>query len=231
MQLLQQLEVVAAADAVGGGRPFADAVDGEDRRLLERRREEGARGMGLVVLRVEQLAVVAERASDFPVQEQFSLHPQRAGHPKLCEPARCDAELRLEYPLELEKGLVVKPDEGEVGGRDPARGLEAIPGGLERKRRVPLLASEALLLRGCDDFAVPQEAGGAVVVEGGDAKDVVGGHGRSALPHGGGQWPGGESLVAREGSTHRSPGCIVGCAAGARASIVRGWGRGRGGRG
>ena len=45
-------------DANGGGRPFADAVEGEDRGLLKWRREEGAGGVRFVMLREDVAALV-----------------------------------------------------------------------------------------------------------------------------------------------------------------------------
>ena len=62
-ELVRQLDPVAPADAEAGGRPLADAVEREDRRLLERRREERAGGVRLVVLgEDEALGVLAARA-------------------------------------------------------------------------------------------------------------------------------------------------------------------------
>ena len=49
-QFVGQVDPVAAADPARRGRPFPDAVDGEDRRLFERRREERAGGVRLVML-------------------------------------------------------------------------------------------------------------------------------------------------------------------------------------
>ena len=49
-QLVRQLDPVAAPDAEARGRPLADAVQRQDRGLLERRREEGAGGVRLVVV-------------------------------------------------------------------------------------------------------------------------------------------------------------------------------------
>ena len=45
----EEVDLVVAADAVRRRRPFADAVDGEDSRFSERRRVEGAGGVGDVV--------------------------------------------------------------------------------------------------------------------------------------------------------------------------------------
>ena len=50
---------------------------------------------------------------------------------------------------------------------------QAVRDGLVRERGVVLLAREALFLRGGDDLAVAEQAGGAVVIEGRDAEDVL----------------------------------------------------------
>src|SRR5690606_39397959 len=74
-------------------------------------------------------------------------------------------------PVELQERLVVERDPVEVGGLDPGA-VEAVADGVPREVRVVLLAREALLLRRGDDLAVPQEAGGGVVVVRRDAENV-----------------------------------------------------------
>src|SRR5687768_16007759 len=45
-----QANVIAFSNTPRGGRPFADSVDREDRRFVERAGEESARGMAFMVL-------------------------------------------------------------------------------------------------------------------------------------------------------------------------------------
>ncbi len=83
---------------------------------------------------------------------------------------RRNAQVGLQDPLELEQGLVVKADVAEV-----ARRRSRLPSGRTPRRwreRVALVAGEALFLRRGHDLAVAQEAGGAVVVIGGNTEDV-----------------------------------------------------------
>src|SRR2546427_9832678 len=111
MNLVPELDVAAAADAVRRGRPFADTVHGEDRGLIERRREECACRMRLVMLGIEQLALVAERLPQLPVHEELLLQPDRRRLEKRQEPSGGNTEIRIENPFELEERLVGKADE------------------------------------------------------------------------------------------------------------------------
>ena len=166
------------------GGPFAHAVHGEKRRFREGRGEERAGGVRLVMLGVQQLALVSPQSrADLAVHEKLFLDPQRPRHPKRREPLRCHAEVGLQNALELEERLVVEADEVQLRRCDAADG-EAVPGCLEGKRRVPLLAGEALLLRRRDDLAVPQQTRRAVVIERREPKDVTRGHGHSRVLHG-----------------------------------------------
>ncbi len=110
--------------------------------------------------------------------EQLLLDPEGHGHRERGEPARGEGEIRLEEPLEFQERLVVKDDVIQLVHRDPAL-AEAILDGVPRKARVVLGPAEALFLGRGHDPAVVDEGGGAVVVEGGDAKDA---HGSRDLP-------------------------------------------------
>src|SRR2546426_4064448 len=171
MELLQELDVVPAPNAVRGRGPLADTVHGEHGGLLERRGEEGACRMGLVMLGVQELAREPQRLAKLSVHVQLVLEPDRCGQEERSEAARRDAKIGLEDPLELEQGLVIEADVGKIG-RSDAGGPQAVFGGTRRERRVPLLTAETLLLCSRDNLPVPQQAGGAVVVECGDTQDV-----------------------------------------------------------
>ena len=70
VELVREVDAVARAAAVAGRGPFADAVDGEDRRLFEGRGEESAGRVRFVVLgEDEPLAVgVPQAAANLPRQ-------------------------------------------------------------------------------------------------------------------------------------------------------------------
>ena len=102
MQLLDDLDVPPATHPEGRGRPFPHTIHGENGSLFERRREEGARGVGLVMLGVEDLAAIPQRRTELPIHIQLVLEPDRGGQEKRPEAARSDAEIGAENPLELE---------------------------------------------------------------------------------------------------------------------------------
>src|SRR5207244_3680188 len=105
----QDLELVAVPHAEGRRRPLADAVDREDGRLLPRARVEGRGGVRLVVLAVEERALVApEGLADDRADPELLLEPHGHGLDEALEAPRSDPEVGLDDPLELEERLVVK---------------------------------------------------------------------------------------------------------------------------
>src|SRR5438477_12834976 len=96
MQLLQQLEIVPPSGAERSGGPFPDAVNSEDRRLLEGRREERAGRVRLVMLGVEHFAVVAEGLSNLAVLKEFFFHPRGSREAELRKAAGCHPQIGLE---------------------------------------------------------------------------------------------------------------------------------------
>ena len=81
-QLVRERDPVAAADAERGRRPLADAVEREDRRFLERRREEGAGRVRFVVLGEDEALLVLPAQAACACSRgrySFSLQPERHG--------------------------------------------------------------------------------------------------------------------------------------------------------
>jgi len=125
------------------------------------------------VLGIQHAALVAaESVTNRLICVELVLDPQGAGLQKGSEAARRNAEVGLEYPLELEQRLVIERDCCQVAYSD-ATLAETVVDGPFGKRIVAFLSSEPFLLRGGDDVAIAQQAGGAVVIEGGDAEYVL----------------------------------------------------------
>ena len=80
--------------------------------------------------------------------------------------------MRLQEPFKSDEGFVVKADAIQILDGD-ACFLETVLRSLRWKAGIVLAARESLLLGGCHDLAIAHEAGGGIVVEGGDAKDVA----------------------------------------------------------
>ena len=175
--LLEHRDVGALADAVGRRRPLADAVHGEDRRLLEGGGQEARGGVAHVVLGEEDRPLVGlELLADDRGHPELLVEPHRHRLAEGGEGAREGGDVGREHPLELEERLVVEADRVELLGLDP-RLVEHVLDRAVGEVRVVALAGEALLLAGGDDHAVLQEGGGGVVVEAGDPEDVGrGGH-------------------------------------------------------
>ena len=172
-QLLHHLETIAPAHGDRAGGPLADAVQGEDGRLLEGRREERAGPVRLVVGHEDVLALVRAREPlvELARHEELLLEPEGQAHQEQLEARRRVRDVGLEDAVELEERLVVEGDEVEVRSLDAGL-LEAVVDRVLGERVVVLLARETLFLRGRDDPAVLHQAGRAVVVERRDAQDV-----------------------------------------------------------
>src|SRR2546426_607580 len=126
-----------------------------------------------MMLGVQHVPLVAvQRPMDVAVGEELFLQPRGPRHAERGEAFGGDPEIGLEDPLELEERLVVKADVRELGRCDSGH-LKAVPHRVPWKRRVALLAREALFLRRGDDLAVSEQAGGAVVIERREAKNVA----------------------------------------------------------
>ena len=174
VDLLQGPDLLAlsAGDARRG--PLADAVDGEDRGLGEWGGVERGCGVGEVVPGEEQRHLAAEGALQVARHEELDPQERRRGLEPLLFPARRHADQRLEHAVEAQHRVVVEHHGIELVWLDEGL-LQAVADRVCRKTRVVLLSGEALLLRGGNDVAVPNDRGRGVVVEARDAKDR-GGH-------------------------------------------------------
>ncbi len=153
-QFAEDVELVAAADADRRGGPFADAVDRHHRRFFERRRIERRRRVRLVMFAEQDLAGVAlEMAGDLVRQPQLAAKPQRHRHDVGAQAARRGSDVGLQQPLELQQRLFIKTDEIELPGGNASL-AQAIRHRVRGKRRIVLLAGEALFLRRGHDASI-----------------------------------------------------------------------------
>src|SRR2546423_993285 len=134
----RQREILLARETVRRARHaqhdlFADAVDGEDGRFVERRGEKSTRRMGLVMLGVQQRSlIVAERLAELPILIELLLHPERSRAQEGGEAAGGDREIGLENALELQERLVIEADICDVPAGDAAL-AKAIVDGVSRE--------------------------------------------------------------------------------------------------
>jgi hypothetical protein len=177
MQLLFDLEPVAASDGDRRRRPFADAVDGEHESFLERRGKESARGMTVVMLGEQQPlahvvagACLPELLDEQVLQKQFLLDPERHRLAEGREPPRRERQISLEQPLEFEEGLFVEDDPVDVAELDPGFGETGADGAMRERRIVPH-ARKALFLCRRDDVAADDQRRRAVVIKRRNAED------------------------------------------------------------
>src|SRR4030095_1970468 len=156
----------------GRGRPLTDSVGNDDGRLLERAAEERRSGVRLVVPAEEDVPLEARDALfDHLRHLEFLLNPE--GNRPLERPIALERilQIRLEEPTEGQDGVVVVGDAAQIGRLD-ACFLQAESDGGGGEALITLAAGKPLLLGRRDQLPIPQEAGRAVVIEGGDPQDI-----------------------------------------------------------
>ena len=171
LKMMRELDLVAGADAEGRRAPFADAVERQNRRVLEWTRKKRARRVALMMIDENnwRSGGSSDSVSNQPGKPRFFLEPQRHRHPKAAEPARRERKIRLEQALELPQRLLIEGDVVEILGPETAL-LETIANGVQRKSRIVLLPGEPLFLSGRHDVAIDDQRGCAVVIEGRDSQ-------------------------------------------------------------
>ena len=75
----QQFKGIALADAVAGSRPFAHAVNRQNRGFLKRRRKKRGRGVRFVMFGEQHMPVKADFIGDKGANPELLLHPERHG--------------------------------------------------------------------------------------------------------------------------------------------------------
>ena len=120
MERLQQLDFFPAPDADARCIPLAHAIEREDRRLLEWRREKRRGRVGFVVpCEGDAFAKsAAERASDFFWKMEFRFQPKRHRPQKRPHAERCTREGGLQQAIKFPQRLVVKNHMIHLARRD-----------------------------------------------------------------------------------------------------------------
>ena len=117
-----ELDLVALAHAIGGGGPLAYTVKGEDGGFLERRWEEGAGGVGLVVIGedVSTLELLVEAAVHLAGRNNFCR--SHRGMPAMNDlnPIGRVRQVGFEQAFEFDEGFVVEGNVVEITGADTA---------------------------------------------------------------------------------------------------------------
>ncbi len=161
--LLEQLDLASFAVAERASGPLAHAVDGQDRRFLERRGVEATGGVCHVMLRDQQSWPLAEDV--FQLGEQPSLDAQE-GAARLDELVFAAGRLRdgvFNNAVKRQQGAVVKHDRGQLRRLDK-RLAEAVVDRAAREARIVFFPGKSLLLSGCDNIAPVHQRCGSVVV-------------------------------------------------------------------
>jgi hypothetical protein len=172
LDLLGQLDLRAASYSASRRQPFADTINGQNRRFLKRRAEKRARSVRKMVLR-EENAIAAD--SQFRLQgtgdPQLVQHPADHGFAENFPRLRISLQDADQQPVELSKRPLIKDHVVQVFGVD-LRFTQAKLDGVFRKTKVVLDAGKALLLGGGNKLAVAQDRSGSIVVITGNSKDV-----------------------------------------------------------
>jgi hypothetical protein len=165
--LVQLAQRGAFAHTQPGGRPLADGIRREDRRLLERRQEEPAGRVRYVMLHVvnptrlallTQPQVAAQRALEVQHRQEV-LHQATAHQPERTGQIAHDVSELIGY---VEPRVPVVRDVVYIVYADPGL-LQAVADGVDGEIHRVLLADEALFFRHGDHLAVPQQCSGGIV--------------------------------------------------------------------
>ena len=147
--------------------PLPNAVHGEDRGLVVKRREERARCVGLMVAGEYDPSPVASAQpfSDDVRQAELDLQPYRHRFQELTQAGRRVGEVGFQQPVELEQRFLVECDVIQILWPD-ARRIKAVLDCRTGETLIVLPAGESLLLHRRDDISIDQQRGRAVMVEG-----------------------------------------------------------------
>jgi len=173
MHFLEQFDFILSPESHTGGGPFPYAVEGQDGGFCEGRGEKGTGGMGFMVFGEDVAAFefMVECLVHFAGQVQFLFEPEGHTHEELLESAGRKGDERFQHSLKFQQGFIVKYHMVQVTGVDVGI-IETVIHSVEWEPMIVFFTGKSFLLGGGEDFAVPQQGGGTIVIEGRDTKDV-----------------------------------------------------------
>ena len=170
--LVAEHDLVAAPVSDCAGAPLSNRIEGQNRRRLERRREECARRVRLMMIEEVNGAAEARQLRAKPFRKaQLQLRPYRHGLLEEGKSMRREGDSRLQQAFELDQRPLVKRDRVQLAWADAGL-AQAVIDRLSRKSRVVLGSAEPLFLHRSDDLTIPEQCRCRVVVKGRDAEDV-----------------------------------------------------------
>ena len=176
VHVVEDLDLIPGSFPDRTGGPFAHPVQGENGRALKGRGEKRAGRMGLVMLRKQNVlrhgdAHGLQCIFDLQRRPQFLLHPQRHRHEEVLQPSGSHAEVGFHDAAELGDRFVVERHRIQII-RSQSRFLEAVLHGMNGEAVVVFLPGEPFLLCGGNDFTIPQQRRGGVMVKRADSQNV-----------------------------------------------------------
>src|SRR5262249_35130195 len=110
LKLLKQPQLVAFPDSQGSRAPFPDAIHSQDSGRIEWTGEKSAGRVAFVVIGEDgrDRPSAMEFLGQSPAHVQLVLEPERHGQAEALETRRGVSQVRLEKPIKLGQGLIVK---------------------------------------------------------------------------------------------------------------------------
>src|SRR5271169_5640841 len=156
---------VFSTNADGAGSPFTHSIQRQNRSLFKWRREEGACGMRFVMIYKQKLVRISgQLLPNFAGHAQPVLCPKREGYLKGLNPFRCESQICLQEAFKLRQRFFIEDDLIQPGGGNPSL-LQTKSDRTGRKSSISLAPRETFLLRGRNNFSVPDQRCRGIVIK------------------------------------------------------------------
>jgi hypothetical protein len=167
----KEVDLITGASAARSGSPLPHPIHSKDSGLIKGRREESGGGVRLVVFRKNDFAGVSDLRFNILLHPEFFFNPEGHRFNERRKAEGSEGEIRFEYAFEFKKRFIIECYESEVVGFKVLRG-EAIGYCFSREIMVMFFPCKSFLLSGSDNITVFYEAGGAIMIESRNSKDV-----------------------------------------------------------